>query len=100
GHAKAILSLSNPEKQRALFELILSGNLTVRQAEDKTKEVSVRSHKRISNINPELKELEEKLIEKLGTKVKISKSGDGGKIVIEYYSDEDLSSLLEKLATK
>lgn len=98
GHAKAIMSLNNPEKQRALFELIIKGNLTVRQSEDKTKEVSVRSHKRISNVDPQVKQLEEKLIESLGTKVRISKSGDGGKIVIEYYSDEDLSSLLEKLS--
>ncbi|HAV11489.1 MAG TPA: chromosome partitioning protein ParB [Candidatus Moranbacteria bacterium] len=98
GHAKAILSLDNPEKQRALFDLILKGNLTVRQTEEKTKEVSVRSHKRVSNIDPEVKELEEKLVERLGTKVKVAKSGDGGKIVIEYYSKEDLDSLLGKLA--
>ncbi|HBP01189.1 MAG: ParB-like protein partition protein [Candidatus Moranbacteria bacterium GW2011_GWE1_49_15] len=98
GHAKAILSLDNPEKQRALFELILRGNLTVRQTEDKTKEISVKSHKRVSNVDPQIKELEEKLVEKLGTKVKITKSGDGGRIVVEYYSQEDLDALLGKLA--
>ena len=98
GHAKTILSLDNPEKQRALFELILKSNLTVRQAEDKTKDVSVRSYQRHKNIDPELKRVEEELVGLLGTKVKVSKSGDGGKIMIEYYSQEDLNSLIEKFA--
>lgn len=97
GHAKAILSIQNPEKQRAMFELILKGNLTVRQTEDKTKEVSVKPHKRSVNIDPMIKELEDFFVEKLGTKVKISKSGDGGKIVVEYYSQEDLNRIKEKI---
>ena len=100
GHAKAILSINNPEKQRALYEMILKNNLTVRQIEDKTKEVSVRSHKRIVSVDPQVNQLENMLVEVLGTKVKISKAGDGGKIVIEYYSKEDLEALLEKLSQK
>ncbi len=98
GHAKAILSLDNPEKQRALYELILKSNLTVRQVEDKTKEISVKSYHRSKNVDPETKRLEDELVEKLGTKVRVNKSGDGGKIVIEYYSQEDLNSLLDKIA--
>ncbi|KKQ01115.1 MAG: Chromosome (Plasmid) partitioning protein ParB / Stage 0 sporulation protein J [Candidatus Moranbacteria bacterium GW2011_GWD2_36_198] len=98
GHAKTILSLDNPEKQRALYELILKSNLTVRQAEEKTKEVSVKSYNRSKSIDPEVKKLEEELVGMLGTKVRVNKSGDGGKIVIEYYSREDLDSLLEKMS--
>lgn len=98
GHAKAILSLDNPEKQRALYELILKSNLTVRQVEEKTKEVSVKSYNRNKNIDPEIKRLEDELVGILGTKVRVNKSGDGGKIVIEYYSQEDLDSLLEKMS--
>lgn len=97
GHAKAILAVDNPEKQRALFEMILKNKLTVRQLEDKTKEISVRSHKRITSIDPETKNLEDQLSEKLKTKVKISKAGSGGKIVIEYYSSEELSNILNLL---
>lgn len=97
GHAKTILSLENPEKQRALYELILKSNLTVRQAEDKTKEVSVRSYHRTTSVDPEIKRIEEELVNLLGTKVKVSKSGDGGKILIEYYSHEDLESLIDKI---
>ncbi|MDD5463989.1 MAG: ParB/RepB/Spo0J family partition protein [Candidatus Moranbacteria bacterium] len=98
GHAKTILSLDNPEKQRALYELILKSNLTVRQAEEKTKEVSVKSYNRSKSVDPEVKKLEEELVGMLGTKVRVNKSGDGGKIVIEYYSQEDLDSLLEKMS--
>ena len=98
GHAKTILSLDNPEKQRALYELILKSNLTVRQTEDKTKEVSVKSYNRSKNVDPEIKKLEDELVGMLGTKVRVNKSGDGGKIVIEYYSQEDLDSLLEKMS--
>ena len=98
GHAKAILALENPEKQRALFEMIIKQNLTVRQVEDKTKEVSVRSHKRTVNTDPEIKNLENKLMGALGTKVKVTKSGGGGKIVIEYYSEEELKSILNKIS--
>lgn len=101
GHAKAILSLPNPEKQRAMYELIMRSNLTVRQVEEKTKEVSVRSYeRRTTKTDPEIKALEDTLIETLGTKVRISKSGDGGKILIEYYSKEDLDSLLGKITQK
>jgi ParB family chromosome partitioning protein len=100
GHAKAILSIENIEKQKILYELILKSNLTVRQVEEKTQEISVKSHKRHVVVDPELKALENVLVETLGTKVKISKAGDGGKIVIEYYSKEDLESLLEKFSHK
>lgn len=100
GHAKAILSIPNPEKQSALYEMILKSNLTVRQVEEKTQEVSVRSHKRQITVDPQMKALEDALVAALGTKVKISKAGDGGKIIIEYYSEEDLNSLLEKLSQR
>jgi ParB family chromosome partitioning protein len=52
------------------------------------------------SVDPQMKELENMLVEILGTKVKISKAGDGGKIVIEYYSKEDLETLLEKISKK
>ncbi|MCX6763430.1 MAG: ParB/RepB/Spo0J family partition protein [Candidatus Moranbacteria bacterium] len=97
GHAKAILAIENPEKQRALFELILKNHLTVRQVESKTQEISVRAYKRLAHQDPELKAIEDKLVGLLGTKVKLSKSGDGGKIIIEYYSQEELGSILDKL---
>jgi ParB family transcriptional regulator, chromosome partitioning protein len=97
GHAKAILAIESPEKQRALFEMIIKGSLTVRQTEDKTKEVSVKTHQRTINVDPELKRIEDMLTGTLRTKVKLSKSGSGGKIIIDYYSKEELNNILDKI---
>lgn len=99
GHAKALLSIDNPEKQRALFELILKEELTVRETEDRARAVAVRSYVRGAHeATPELAAKEEWLTEQLGTKVKIRTRGKGGKIVIEYYSAEELNALLGRIA--
>lgn len=100
GHARSILAIENPEKQRALFELILKDNLTVRQVEEKVKEVTVATHTRrlgSSGISP-FKEEEEKMASSLGTKVTIKKSGEGGKIMIDFYSREELDNILRKIS--
>lgn len=97
GHAKAILALENSEKQRALFDLIIKNNLTVRQVENKTKEISVKTHKRMISVDPEIKALEDGISGKLGTKVKISKSGNGGRIIIDFYSQEELDNIISKI---
>jgi ParB family transcriptional regulator, chromosome partitioning protein len=97
GHAKAILAITNPEKQRALFEMILKNNLTVRQTEDKTKEIAVKTHTRQVSVDPEIKRIEDILTGTFGTKVKISKSGLGGKIIVDYYSSEELNNILSKV---
>ena len=81
-----------------LFEIILKNSLTVRQTEEKTQEVSVRMHKRVLHTDPQTKEIEDGLTNFLGTKVKIEKSGKGGKIVVEYYSEEELKVLLQKIS--
>lgn len=99
GHAKAILAVQNPEKQRALFDLIVKDNLTVRQIEDKAREISVRTHKRVVTRDPEIKKIEEDLIAKLGTQVKVSRAGAGGRIVIDYYSQEELNNLIAKICS-
>jgi ParB family chromosome partitioning protein len=95
GHARTILAIENPEKQRALFEMILKENLTVRQAEDKAREVTVNTHKRriSAAADPYLKEKEDQIAQALGTKVTIKKSGGGGKIIVDYYSEEELENI-------
>lgn len=99
GHAKALLSIENSEKQRALFDLIIKDELTVRETEGKAREVSVRGHiRQQKDVTPEMAAKEEWLTEQLGTKVKIQTSGKGGKITIEYYSPEELNTLLSRLA--
>lgn len=100
GHARSILAIENPEKQRALFEMILKNNLTVRQTEEKVKEVTVSTHTRrmgSGGVSPFAEE-EEKISASLGTKVSIKKSGNGGKILIDFYSKEELENILSKIS--
>lgn len=99
GHARAILGLENSEKQRALYELILKNNLTVRAVENKVREVTVHSHKRkvLKQADPYLQDLEDNIQQKLGTKVKIKKHGTTGKITIDFFSEEEFSKIVKLL---
>jgi len=100
GHARSILAIVNPEKQRVLFELILKENLTVREVEEKVKEVTVSTHQRRMGgaaPNLEFKEKEDQFSTALGTKVQIKKSGAGGKIIIDFYSQEELESISSRI---
>jgi ParB family transcriptional regulator, chromosome partitioning protein len=100
GHARSILAIENPEKQRALFELILKENLTVREVEEKVREVTVSTHQRRMGgaaPNLEFKEKEDQFASALGTKVQIKKSGGGGKIIIDFYSSEELENISNKI---
>jgi len=103
GHARSILAVDNPEKQRALFELILKENLTVREVEEKVREVTISTHqRRMGTGSPvaEFREKEDELASVLGTKVQIKKSGSGGKIIIEFYSPEELENIAGKINTQ
>lgn len=99
GHARAILGLGNPEKQRALYELILKNNLTVRAVENKVREVTVHTHQRKASqqTDPRLQDLEDNIQQKFGTKVKIKKRGTTGKITIDFYSDEEFEKIIKLL---
>lgn len=98
GHAKALLAIENKEKQRAIFELILKEELTVRETESRVRSVSVKSHTRHTlSVAPEIIEASSELMSRFGTKVKITPTGKGGKIIFEYFSDEELNGLLGKL---
>ena len=98
GHAKALLAIENPEKQRAVFDLIIKEELTVRETETKVRSISVKPYVRSAvQLNPEILERTEHLTQILGTKVKIAPAGKGGRVIIEYYAPEDLDGLLKRL---
>lgn len=97
GHAKAILSLVPFEQQQLLFELIIRDGLTVRQAEESALRISEKGkRKQLLPVTRDfhLEQLAEKAQQSLGTKVFIQSSGKKGKIVIDYYSYDDLDRLL------
>ena len=99
GHARAILSLSSEKEQAALSRRVVREGLSVRSTEDlaygKKKTSGSKPKKKTS---PAFFEVEEKLKEFFGTSVKVLAKGKGGKVEIEFYSEEDLSRILELLS--
>lgn len=96
GHARAILGLDNPEKQRALYEIILKENLTVREAENKVREITIPTHKRMIKTkisDPEIQEIENRFQQNLGTKVQIKKKNGAGRILIDFFSEEEFDKI-------
>lgn len=96
GHARAILGLDNPEKQRALYELILKEKLTVRDVENKVREITVPSHQRKiqeTAVNPEIQDIENRIQQNLGTKVQIRMKGTSGRISIDFFSEEEFDKI-------
>lgn len=96
GHAKAILSLEQPALRTALSERIVTQQLNVRDTEKECRKLQ-RQKKPVSTqptADIHLEEIEERLQTHLGTKVHIEPSKTGGKITLNYYSNDDLERLL------
>jgi ParB family chromosome partitioning protein len=94
GHARAILSVDNPQKQLELYEQILNNRLNVRAVEAKAKTMSSKSTRNESNFYTDL---ENQLRNKVGSKVKIQGQGKGGKIIIDFYSEEELERIIGRI---
>lgn len=108
GHARAIAGLP-AEDQRRLAALVVAKGLNVRQTEelarrlrlgDRAAAASASDSKSpmSTSLEVELAKLQEDLERVLGTKVRIARGRRGGRIVIEYYSDEELGRLYDRLA--
>ena len=99
GHARALLGLEG-EEQQALAEKILAEGLTVRQTEEIVKKIKNPAKKKSDkNEKPrdyEFYRLETTLEEILGTKVQI-RGRKKGRIVIEYFGEEDLVRIIETI---
>jgi len=98
GHGRAILAVDDNNKRQVFMNEIISKNLSVRAAESLGRVITgVRRQIKKSESDPETKILESQLEEFLGTRVKLAKSGDHGKILIEFYSPEELNAILAKI---
>jgi ParB family chromosome partitioning protein len=99
GHARALAGAS-PAGQRQLVEAVIARDLSVRQTEELVRRLRDRpasASRTASDPDTEMDRLEEDLRRALGTKVLLARSRNGGRIVIEYYSDEEFSRLYERL---
>jgi ParB family chromosome partitioning protein len=106
GHARAILSLEDKEKQKELCALIIKKDLSVREAEAIAKRWSEKPQKTVApvrrrgDLESQLSSLQDSLRKYLGTKVQITQKDKKGKIEIEYYSHEDLERIVETIIGK
>jgi len=99
GHARALLSLPTPQAQSAALQTILKHELNVRGTEDLVhKLVGQRSPSESKPVpHPDVSFLEEKLRQRLGTRVSLHPRKNGGTLVIHYYSDEELDALILRI---
>lgn len=103
GHGKALLRVSDLEKQLELANKVKEEELSVRETERLAKKI-VEENTDLNNKKSSAKEkdifivdVEEKLTNVFGTKVNISKGKKKGKIEIEYYSEDDLNNIVSML---
>jgi hypothetical protein len=101
GHTRPILMLvDRPEEQKVLFKEIMAKKINVRDAELIARKIATeRSRIKTVITDPELAEMEVKLVESLGTRVHIERKGlrGTGKITIDFFSKDDLKNLFLKL---
>ena len=99
GHARALLSLESTEDIKRFFDLIRKKGLSVRELENliQSSEGKARRVKSKEKRDFEIVALEEQLQKALGTKVRIKANKKRGKIIIEYYSLDDLDRIIRKI---
>jgi ParB family chromosome partitioning protein len=100
GHARALLSLPTPELQIKALEKVVKQGLNVRQTEELVRKLQEPKEASPRETPPELKEIETKLGDNLGTKVKIMKGRKGGRLIIFFRSDDVFRSIYERLLGK
>lgn len=99
GHARALLMLPTSHAQVAALQTVLRKELNVRQTEALVRAMSGERPEKTPPPAPipEIKDLQDRLQARLGTRVRLNRRGKGGNLVIYYYSDEELDSLLSLL---
>ena len=99
-HARALLPLPTPESQIAIMNSIINQGLSVRQVEAivaKIKAAEKPKPRQVVRLTAEMAALESEFRHRLGTQVKIQPGENGGKVVINYYSDEELQAIYEAI---
>jgi len=98
GHARALLMLEDAEEQLLAYRRLLRGKLSVRQTEELV--CRLRSAPdpptKETRRSPETVHLEQQFRDSLGTKVDLFRSRKGGRVVIHFYSEEDLQTLYDR----
>ena len=101
GHARALINVGEVEKQLFVFNTILSKKMSVRQTEELVKQLyrpSKKGTEKERKPQPQFQKIEDQMSSHFGTKIKVEHQQTGkGKIIMEYYSLEELNALLDKM---
>lgn len=100
GHAKAILSLPTETEQLRVSNIIIKKGLSVREAENLVNKRSSGARRHEIKKDAQISDLESRLQQTLGTRVRIFHGKKRGRIQIEYYSNEDLNRILDLITSK
>ena len=102
GHARTLLALPTPEAQSAALKSILKYDLNVRQTEELVRKLSGEKPRKQSRkeTTPDIKALEDRLRQHLGTRVILNQKSKGGTLTIHYYSEEELNTILELILSE
>lgn len=101
GHARTLLMLTDrPEEQEVVYKEILLKKLSVREVERIVRKIATDKvrKKNPGEFDANLIELEKQFTESLGTRVQIQKTDFGGKLTIDYFSEDDLSVILKRIS--
>lgn len=101
GHARAILSIEDKSLQLELAKLAVEDKVSVREVENWVRNNKIKDQKESSikekSEDPQINFIENEMTKILGTKVKINSQGKKGKVVIDYYSQEDLDRIFNAI---
>jgi ParB family transcriptional regulator, chromosome partitioning protein len=101
GHARPLLALNErPEERETLFKEIILKRLPVRAAERIARSIAQEKVRKHHRKTPEMMEIEKTLTETLGTRVIIETNAEGGRLLIDFFSPDDLQALAAALAEK
>lgn len=98
GHTRPLMMLADrPAEQTTLFREMLIKKLSVRESERIARGIATDKARKKEELDPQMVQYQEKLAASLGTRVSIEKKEVGGKIVIDFFSPNDLQSIIELL---
>jgi len=98
GHARAILAIEGASEQRVLAKKTVENGWSVRQVEKLIASRDNPGKAKTKRVDPNVRAATEKLERSLGTRVRIVQNGKKGRIEIEYYSQDELQRLYERLS--